>query len=320
MKLGTPAVIAGYFLVSLLVGGTLLDYLLRDSPRETTSSAVAVIVPTFEAPALVAATPKAVVLDGDASVTAAPAEPASAAVASQSHDLAAKQAAEEPEWATEPAAPPPPVIVSLPRAGEIGSAGKDAIYAASAPPWPFVRMPAMEAVDAVSGTEIQVIPAAPAVSAPPATLPDPVPQAPAPRMTPPPVPTSGAAELMASVSEIIANVEPAPALPTVKPPASAEVAAIVARGYQLLGAGDIISARRFFERAAASGDAAAACGVGKSFDPLFLRQVGARGLSGDAATAIVWYRKAAEAGSREAQGRLRRLSLGQQELSIQNRR
>jgi hypothetical protein len=319
MKLGTPAVIAGYFLVCLLAGGTLLDYLLRGTPRETTSSAVAVIVPTFEAPAPVAATPKAVVPDGDASVTAAAqAEPASAALASRSPDLAVKQAAEEPERATEPAAPRSPVIVSMPRAGEIGSAGKDAIYAASAPPWPFVRMPAIEAANTVSGAEAQIIPAAPAVSAPPTTLPDPVPQALAPRMTPP-VPTNGAAELMASVSEIIANVAPAPAPPTVEPPASVEVAVMVARGYQLLGAGDIISARRFFERAAASGDAAAACGVGKSFDPLFLRQVGARGLSGDAATAMVWYRKAAEAGSREAQGRLRRLSLGQQELSIQNR-
>jgi TPR repeat protein len=88
---------------------------------------------------------------------------------------------------------------------------------------------------------------------------------------------------------------------------------MVRRGNDLLAAGDIISARRFFERAAAAGDAAAACGVGKSFDPVFLREIGTRGLSGDAATAVVWYRRAAAAGDREAQARLQRLSIGQRD-------
>jgi TPR repeat protein len=79
---------------------------------------------------------------------------------------------------------------------------------------------------------------------------------------------------------------------------------MVRRGNQLLAAGDIVSARRFFERAADKGDAAAACGLGKSYDPLFLRQVGARGVAGDRAQATAWYGRAAAGGYSEAALRL----------------
>jgi TPR repeat protein len=114
-------------------------------------------------------------------------------------------------------------------------------------------------------------------------------------------------------------VEPIPPGPAVEATPSAEPAMMVRHGNALLAAGDIISARRFFERAAAAGDAAAACGVGKSFDPEFLGQVRARGITGDAATAIAWYRKAAAAGDREAQVRLQRLSLSQRDPSSENK-
>jgi len=80
------------------------------------------------------------------------------------------------------------------------------------------------------------------------------------------------------------------------------------RGDQLLAEGDIISARHFFERAATGGDAAALCGIGRSYDPLILRRVGVLGIAGDAAAAIWWYRKAADAGSSEAVARLKQLS------------
>jgi hypothetical protein len=127
----------------------------------------------------------------------------------------------------------------------------------------------------------------------------------------------------APVVETIAIVEPeapVPSAPAVDAPPSAAPAMMVRRGNELLAAGDIISARRFFERAAAMGDATAACGVGKSFDPEFLRQVRARGISGDAATAFVWYRQAAAAGDPEAQARLQRLSIGQRDPSAENQR
>ena len=80
------------------------------------------------------------------------------------------------------------------------------------------------------------------------------------------------------------------------------------RGDQLLAAGDIISARHFFERAASGGDATALCGIGRSYDPLILRRIGVLGIAGDAGAAIWWYRKAADAGSSEAVARLKQLS------------
>jgi type II secretory pathway predicted ATPase ExeA len=385
-RLPLSAVVAGYFLVSVLVGGALLYHIRRGLPNETASPAAAVVIGPVEtrAPEPVAAAPNPAGPTSDASVSAgapaaaaqfafaptSPAEPVSEPVASQSPEL---QAITGEVAAAGPASDSP--TASVPRAAEIGSSGNDSIPAASAPPGLFVPVPGVEAADTVSAAETQVIGAAPAVSAPPPTLPDLVPPAPATPMTPPPALGSGEPEAMAPAREISALGELAPTLPPIEPPPitalpsnahpttpeqaspaaaaqpmspavasssatdrtapsneivatvepappprsgelppSADVAVMVRRGNQLLAAGDVISARRFFERAAAAGDAAAACGVGKSFDPLFLRQMGARGLSGDAVTAIVWYRKATEAGNREAQERLRRLG-GQGEVT-----
>ena len=91
-----------------------------------------------------------------------------------------------------------------------------------------------------------------------------------------------------------------------RPPA-AELAVLVRRGDEFLTAGDIVSARNFFDRAAKSGDAGGALGLGKSYDPLYLRQAGVRGVAGDPAKAASWYRSAATAGNAEAALRLKRL-------------
>jgi TPR repeat protein len=100
--------------------------------------------------------------------------------------------------------------------------------------------------------------------------------------------------------------QPQPQLPKAAHP-SAELTLLVQRGDELLAAGDIYSARQFYERAAQAGDPAAQCGLGKSYDPVFLRQLGARGVAGDAATAEQWYRRAAAGGNNEAAARLARL-------------
>jgi hypothetical protein len=89
--------------------------------------------------------------------------------------------------------------------------------------------------------------------------------------------------------------------------AAADVAPLIERGARLLAAGDIASARQFFERAAETGDGAAACGLGKSYDPLFLRTA-ARGIAGDPGKAASWYRRAAETGNAEAATLLARLA------------
>lgn len=83
---------------------------------------------------------------------------------------------------------------------------------------------------------------------------------------------------------------------------------MVRRGDELLATGDVVSARRFFEIGAQAGDAAALCGVAKTYDAEFLRLIGARGVSGDDAEALGWYRRAAAAGSAEAAARLQTMT------------
>lgn len=105
---------------------------------------------------------------------------------------------------------------------------------------------------------------------------------------------------------------PAPESPseTASLPLSPEAAeALLKRGDDFLRTGDIVAARLSYERAAAAGGGAAATGVAKTYDPLFLTQAGVRGLRGDPARAAIWYGRAAAAGDREAQQRLRALRL-----------
>jgi hypothetical protein len=61
----------------------------------------------------------------------------------------------------------------------------------------------------------------------------------------------------------------------------AEIAALVTRGDAFLNAGDIVSARLFYERAADGGDGGAALRLGATFDPGFLSRTGVRGAPGD---------------------------------------
>ena len=88
---------------------------------------------------------------------------------------------------------------------------------------------------------------------------------------------------------------------------SSAIEALVKRGDELLSTGDVVAARSAYERAASSGSGAAATGVAKTYDPVFLAQSGVRGLRGDPAQAASWYGKAVAAGDREAQERLNRL-------------
>jgi hypothetical protein len=82
---------------------------------------------------------------------------------------------------------------------------------------------------------------------------------------------------------------------------------LLERGNRLLASGDIVSARQFFERAQAAGVPTAASRIAATYDPLFLRQIGAVGVKADAAQAAEWYRQAANAGDAEAADSLKRL-------------
>ena len=65
------------------------------------------------------------------------------------------------------------------------------------------------------------------------------------------------------------------------------------RGDVLMKAGDIVAARRFYEIAASSGIAGAATAIGRTYDPIYMKQVRVRGLLPNADIARQWYEKAA---------------------------
>jgi hypothetical protein len=76
------------------------------------------------------------------------------------------------------------------------------------------------------------------------------------------------------------------------------------RGDDAIGHGDVISARRYYELAATSGLTQAATAVGRTYDPIFLRDKGVRGRLADVEAAKGWYQKALDGGDAEARMRL----------------
>lgn len=157
-------------------------------------------------------------------------------------------------------------------------------------------------------------PAAPNLAAAPTTPPV-EPTAP----SPPAVPTTPSVEPGAPPVQpdpVAPSVAPGPATPasardpkaTAAPPPSThgsrlsadEMAALVARGDTLLSAGDVASARLFYERAADAGGGVAAIRLGETFDPLFLGRVHLGGVRGDPAAASFWYRRARDLGATDA--------------------
>jgi hypothetical protein len=95
---------------------------------------------------------------------------------------------------------------------------------------------------------------------------------------------------------------PPPAKPaeTVPP---ALMAALMKRGNEALDLGDISAARLLFQRAAETGNAAAATALGKTYDPNFTANPSAR----DPARAAEWYRKAVALGDPSAADLLKRV-------------
>lgn len=75
---------------------------------------------------------------------------------------------------------------------------------------------------------------------------------------------------------------------------------MIRRADAMLAHGDISAARLLYARAAAVGSGEAMLALGKVHDPLFLAEIGARGLVGDAGVAINWYRRALALGVADA--------------------
>lgn len=91
-------------------------------------------------------------------------------------------------------------------------------------------------------------------------------------------------------------------------PSADMVALLLRRGDASFALGDVSSARLLYERAAEGGDGRGATGVGRTYDPMSLRAIGARGIQADPVAAATWYRRAIELGDRSAADRLTQMS------------
>jgi len=76
------------------------------------------------------------------------------------------------------------------------------------------------------------------------------------------------------------------------------------QGEELMAAGDVVTARTVFQRAAEASDANAAIAVGATYDPTVFAKLGVVGITADTAQARSWYEKAEKLGSPEARRRL----------------
>jgi hypothetical protein len=83
-----------------------------------------------------------------------------------------------------------------------------------------------------------------------------------------------------------------------------EIKLLMKQGEQFIAAGDVVTARTVFQRAAEAGNANAAIALGATYDPNVLARLGVVGVSADLEKAQSWYQKAENLGSSEARGRL----------------
>lgn len=261
------------------------------------------------------------ILAADASVAAQP--PAaevlvtSPAPAAQDPDLTDARPArviQDREEVAVAAVPEPRVVAEV----EAAPAQPPTAAAAEAP-----EPPALAAAENAPAPPVGAAPEPaqePALVAAPEALPDApvtatVEDAPLPIATEPPPPPSEP-RTMATPSPppgaMAANAVPDRAVsgePAVGP---GQITVLLRRGKALLAIGDISGARRFFERAAVGGSAAAARAIAETYDPRILAEQPAFGLMPDQAAALAWYRRAAAlgAGQEEVGPAIARLEAG----------
>jgi TPR repeat protein len=98
------------------------------------------------------------------------------------------------------------------------------------------------------------------------------------------------------------NPQPTLAVSLTRAPSGApNTAGLVTRGDSFASAGDITSARLFYERAAEAGDGRAALRIAMTFDPVVLGQIGIRAMAGDSREAFFWYQRARDLGQPTAE-------------------
>ncbi len=88
----------------------------------------------------------------------------------------------------------------------------------------------------------------------------------------------------------------------------AEIELLMQQGEQFIAAGDLVTARIVFQRAAQAHDATAALALAATYDPIVLSKLGVVGMNADVEKARTWYQKAESLGSTDAARRLRALA------------
>jgi hypothetical protein len=116
---------------------------------------------------------------------------------------------------------------------------------------------------------------------------------------------AAASQNVANAGPIVFSPSNAAALSPAGP--SAIIGIAMSRGDGALAAGDVFSARQFYELAASNGLAHAATAVGRTYDPNFLQGKGVRGAFADDEAAKRWYQRAIDGGDAEARTRLDKL-------------
>jgi len=79
---------------------------------------------------------------------------------------------------------------------------------------------------------------------------------------------------------------------------------LMAHGHQMIEVGYLAGARGYYRRAANAGSAEAAFALGTTYDPTFIKEIGAQGIKPDMDEARVWYERAKELGSKDAHAKL----------------
>jgi hypothetical protein len=126
-------------------------------------------------------------------------------------------------------------------------------------------------------------------------------------------PSAAAPAASASQHESVALRPPAtgadssPPSKPVRTPDPEEISLLIKQGEKHIAAGDVVTARMIFQRAADSGDATAALALAATYDPTVLAKLGVIGMGADVEKARTWYRLAESLGSAEAKQRLQLL-------------
>lgn len=134
---------------------------------------------------------------------------------------------------------------------------------------------------------------------------------------PPPEPPAAAATTTVALAAVPAVAAPPPEPPQpqevavhrpAKLPSSIQEATLMKRGDDLFAQGDLAGARLYYEMVAETGNAKAAFALGRTHDPLVHERLHVRGLPPDPEQAAAWYRRAAAAGSGDAEQQLKKLT------------